>query len=325
MMDRLARWPLAAHATIVVVYVLLMGWWLTFFSSQDRLMGELLDQAGVPLTPQQQALYSDQNAQTVRMFLGEGGFVALLLLGSTLLVSRALRRERNLNRQQRNFVSAVTHELRSPIASARLSLDSILMGRTDAERTERYLRLAREDLDRLSATTEDVLATRAIAERGVVLQRETVDLGELVQRRVEALDTVHKTSVVLEGEAAPVRVDGDPRLIDQVLTNLVGNAIKYGGDQGPVSVSVRLDQGRGVVSVRDRGPGLAGANPRSLIQPFVRGGDEQVRTRPGVGLGLYIVNEIVEAHGGRLTLSDAEPGLRAEVALPLAAAEELAA
>jgi len=318
------HWPVRLYAGISMAYIALLAWWVTYFAGRDDALAEMASDAGAPFDPPQLKVLQDASLDSSRMFLFEGGFMALLLLGSVWLVARALRHERRLNQRQRNFLSAVTHELLSPIASARLCLDSILLGRTDEQKTDRYLRLARQDLDRLSGMAEDVLASRAFSEGRASIRPESVNISSLVVRACEArIERQGATEVPLLVDAPePVYVHADPRSLDQLIDNLVGNAIKYRGDRGEVVVRVRREGKIAVLEVIDEGPGLQGADPAAITKAFVRGGDEQVRTSPGVGLGLYIVQQIVSAHDGELRFIDEGSGLTVRVELPVVAHPE---
>jgi signal transduction histidine kinase len=254
------------------------------------------------------------------MLAGEGLFLGVLLLGSSLLVFRALRREVALARQQANFVAAVTHELRSPIASARLYVDSIRLGRAAGDKQERYLRHAAEDLTRLSKVVDDLLETRRISTTGVDLAPERIDVAALARRVVERHFVVHEHGAQVEVDApAPAIAEADPAALEKVLDNLISNGLKYGGAQPRVTVAVRSLHDHVLLEVRDHGEGLRGVDPRAVLAPFVRGRDENVREKPGVGLGLYLVDEYVRAHRGRFELADAAdgPGAVARVRLPL--------
>lgn len=307
---RIVTRALRAYLVIVVAYVALIGWWVYFFSSQpDRVQADLAD-IGHPLDEAQVDALRDASGGDARMFLFEGGFIGLLLLGSALLVLRALRREQDLGAQQRNFLSAVTHELRSPLAAIKLYVDSLLGGRVTGEKADRYLRHARQDVERLETLVEDVLTARRLDEGRLPHEREPLDLAELVRDsfpRFSARYATEGVELTLEAEGrAPVEGDRDGLL--QVVDNLVSNAVKYGGEAGPVRLSVERSGARVHLAVRDSGPGVPAADSARLTDPFVRGGDEQVRTRPGVGLGLFIVREIVSAHGGRFRLVTSDSG-----------------
>jgi len=314
------HWPVRLYAVITLMYIALMTWWVTFFARQGTALAELARDAGVPFGPAQLEVLSISSQETSRMLLYEGSFVGVLLVTSVWLVARAQRHERALARRQRNFLSAVTHEFRSPIASARLCLDSILLGRTDEQKTERYLRMARVDLDRLSTMAEDVLATRALVEGRGPMRFETVNMSDLAHRAIAARSESPLASEVPLRVEAPesVRIHADPKAVGRLLENLVSNALKYCGGKGEVVVSVSRSGGMGLLAVSDAGPGLQGVHPKKLTGAFVRGGDEQLRTQPGVGLGLHIVEQLVAAHEGKLTFIDQGAGLTVKVELPLA-------
>jgi signal transduction histidine kinase len=319
--EQVIRRPLRLYVIIVAFYGLLLGWWVYFFASLDDRLLDNMQADGVTLSGEAEQAVRETSGEAMRMFLFEGGFLGLLVLVSVFLVMRGVQREIMLARQQRNFVSAVTHELRSPLSSARLYIDSILMGRVSAEKTERYLKHAREDLDRLGSMVEDILDTRRISESGVELETEVVDLAELASDdlpRLRELHVPHEVQLDLHAPE-PVFARADVTAFRQILDNLVSNAVKYGGDGSRVDIEVLADGRMACLSVRDHGPGLQGVDPSHLSEPFVRGGDEMVRTRAGVGLGLYIVREFARAHGGELKLEDGLEGggTRVSVTLPL--------
>jgi signal transduction histidine kinase len=219
-------------------------------------------------------------------------------------------------------LSAVTHVLRSPIASARLYIESLLLGRADGEKRERYLKNAHSDLDRLNGMVDQLLESARMASSAPQVELERVELGAFVSGALDELAKEHVTDAAkVEVDAKQVvSVDADPTALRVILRNLLSNAVKYGGKEPRVRVSVDRRDAKALLVVRDFGPGLQGADPKRIFEPFVRGGDELVRTRQGVGLGLYMVAELVRAHRGAvraLTQLDGG-GFAVEVALPVA-------
>lgn len=294
------------HGAVVIFTVLLLGWWFVFFETQgDTLLLEL-EGHGIHLDAQQAEELQSDSQRTARMFLLEGLTLGVLLILTMGLVRRAIFRERDLERQQRNFLSAVTHELRSPIASSRLYLESILMGRADSDRQERYLRHAHDDLHRLGDMVDDLLDMRRFTEVGVEIAPVSVDLAEELRDRWDQVLAIHGASgatLTLRAEnPVPARVD--LTALERIVNNLVSNAVKYGGAEPDVTVTVKTDGDCAVLTVRDHGEGLKGADREDLLGAFVRGGNEDVRTQQGTGLGLFLVHQLVEAHGGEMGLSD---------------------
>ncbi len=318
---RSLRISVVTYGVIVTAYLALIGWWVYFFSTQGRRIVERLDSAGVSLTAAQLEAFQMEANETARMFLFEGGFIGLLMLGSMVFVLRALHRERMTNRLQRNFLAAVTHELRSPIASARLYLESLLLGRTPEAKREGYLRNAHHDLRRLGDMVEDLLEARKISESGLEVTPRNLDLTELVERIVtrcrELNADVGATITLQTSETVGAYVD--PEAVEKIVNNLVSNGVKYGGDEPIVDVSLSVHGRQVVLTVRDHGPGLQGADPARVLRAFERGGEERVRTQTGVGLGLFIVSECARAHGGQVEIEDgiAGGGTRVTVTLPI--------
>jgi signal transduction histidine kinase len=330
---------LRLYVAIVVAYVALIGWWVFFFSGQAARLQTRLHGVDLALDDAQLRALDELSAGDARMFLFEGGFVFLLLLGSVILIVRALRQEAALGRQQRNFLSAVTHELRSPLAAIKLYVDSLLGGRVSGDKAQRYLRHAKQDVERLETLVEDVLTARRLDEGRLPYAHEPLDLAELLREALPRFQSRYADGATAPAAHAaagdpganpkPVElrfdadgaalVDGDRSGLLQIVDNLISNAVKYGEGGGPIELGVRRVGARVQLHVRDRGPGLPTGESARLTEPFVRGGEERVRTRPGVGLGLFIVREIVAAHGGRFRLSSGGadgPGTTALVDLP---------
>ncbi len=331
-----SRRTLRLYWGAVGICTVLLAWWVYFFSQQGHILVRRIAASGQNLDPAEEAAVRDAADHTLRMFVFEGGFLGLLLVASVGLVVRSLRREIEVNRQQRNFLSAVTHELRSPLASARLYLESIALGRAEGEKQARYLTHAREDLERLRRLVEEMLASARLTEGQAVLVREQVALGAFVQERMGAFTQSplgHDVELGLTLDADPV-VSADLEALAKIVDNLVSNAIKYGGPSPRVDVRVAVverpsgaakatGRGWGRIEVRDHGAGLAGADARAIFEPFVRGGDEDVRKSPGVGLGLFLVKQLAQAHGGAVGVEDAAGGgARFWVELPLAPERE---
>jgi signal transduction histidine kinase len=318
---------LYSYIAVTVLYGALMIWWTVFFSHQDEILLNRMASLGAPLSNEQAEALSTATRHSTRMFAYEGAFLGLLLLASMGLVVRALHRELALQSAQKNLLSAVTHELKSPIASARLYLESLIRGRVEPEKRERYLVRAHEDLERLHRLVDEMLETARLRSTGPKLELEECDLATLVRASVERVrqdPTLAKLDLRLSADET-LTVRADPRAMETVLRNLLSNASKYGGERGRVDVAVARAGREARVMVRDHGPGLGDQDPRGLFEPFVRGGEQLVRDRPGSGLGLFFVAQIMKAHSGSVSAREvpanagnpADPGGGLEIDLRL--------
>jgi two-component system phosphate regulon sensor histidine kinase PhoR len=238
----------------------------------------------------------------ILMLVSEGAFFAILLLVLIGLLWRSFRREVELERQHRNFLSAVTHELKSPLAAMRLALETVASGRASPQAGRRFVDNALEDIDRLQDLVEKVLEATRFGEGWKEIHPEDIDLSQLVVDSIEAFKRrAMAAGAVLRGDISPdIRGDLDPEAMAIVISNLLENAVKYGDDPPMVEVDLAVDGGRAVLDVRDNGGGISDDDIDLIFGRFYRGGDEMTRTSRGTGLGLYLVQQIVDAHRGKV-------------------------
>ncbi|GAA3507959.1 signal transduction histidine kinase [Streptosporangium album] len=222
-----------------------------------------------------------------------------------------LARLEKADTRQRSLVSDAAHELRSPLASIRLQLE-VALGHPHGQDWRETAEGVLEDTMRLARLAEDLLALARLDERGGAPgRREPVELDQLVPQTVERYG---ETVTVKIGDG-PMVITGDALDLGRVLVNLVDNALRH--TNGPVAVELRAEGADAVLSVTDDGPGVPEPDRERVFDRFTRLDSARSRDEGGAGLGLAIVRETVNAHGGAVHLEDASPGLRAVVRLPL--------
>ncbi|HET7754067.1 MAG TPA: hybrid sensor histidine kinase/response regulator, partial [Anaeromyxobacteraceae bacterium] len=208
-----------------------------------------------------------------------------------------LEQLRDSVRQRDEFLALLGHELRNPLGAIDLSLHLVNAGRDPA----RHLAVARRQTRKLSRLVDDLLDVSRVTTGKIVLRPESVDLGRLATRCVDALaGTADASGVALTcacGDAR-VRVTGDVTRLDQVISNLVSNAIKYTPAGGRVHVTVERNGDVAALRVDDNGIGLAPADRERIFEPFVQASSSLDRSRGGMGLGLALVRKLVEMHHG---------------------------
>ena len=250
----------------------------------------------------------DRYTRRIVMMVAEGSFFAIVLLAVLYMLWKSFRREVVLERQHQSFLSAITHELKSPLAAVRLSLETVIRGRTDAETTRRFLDNAMQDVDRLQGLVQKVLqVTRYARGHGSLAPRPT-DLADLAEEAIAAFGP-RAAAVGARVETDLRRAvwsDVDPEAIRIVISNLLENAAKYGGRPPAIRVRVASDDERAVLEVGDNGPGIPEAERALVFQRFWRGGNEMTRTTEGTGLGLHLVQQIVSAHRGTIAVHSTE-------------------
>jgi signal transduction histidine kinase len=224
---------------------------------------------------------------------------------------------------QRRFAANASHELRTPLATERVLIDEALANRTarpDELRTIlQQLRVNNEETERLI----DALLLLARSERGIE-QWSTVDLSDVLSAVIEQSAAEATTAqVTISANAERVEVSGDPGLLERLAGNLVENAIRYNVPSGTAAIAIRRDQGAALLEVTNTGPVIEPGEVAGLLEPFRRAGPDRTNDGTGVGLGLSIVDAIVNAHRGTMTIrAPNEGGLHVRVQLPIADASE---
>jgi two-component system, OmpR family, phosphate regulon sensor histidine kinase PhoR len=261
----------------------------------------------------------------ILMMVSEGAFFAILLLVLVALLWRTLRREAELERQHRNFLSAITHELKSPLASMRLALETVLSGRADEASGRRFLNNALQDAERLQDLVQKVLETTRYGHGAHTLRQREASLSQLVARAADAVRVrVESAGGEITSEIEPlVCAVIDEEALTIAVSNLLENAVKYGGRQPRVRVRLAAEHGRAVLEVSDTGDGIPAEEVPFVFDMFYRAGDELSRTSQGTGLGLYLVRQIVHAHRGTVRIASTGPeGTTFRIELPGAERKE---
>jgi signal transduction histidine kinase len=279
--------PLTVGIILMVLLVaLLVGWQVMVWSDIEPPIDEILS----PLS-------------WVLMILGTLFFV-LIMIGLVWLCVWLVQEVR-LNQRQRAFLDAVTHEMKTPLASFRLGLDTLGRHSLAPKRRSEFIGRMQEDLDRLDYTVGQVLAAARAEERGRVprRQRERVDIIDLLHDCVEGLRERHlldASSVHVEADDAGI-VRGDPAELQLVFNNLLENAVKYSDDPVDIRIGVHAAQDGWIqVEIADQGIGIPAWELRKIFQRFYRASRDVQRQVSGLGLGLFVVRSMVKRQGGRV-------------------------
>jgi len=242
------------------------------------------------------------------------GLAALLAAISTLALAavvRGVREAERLSRMRTELVAGVSHELKTPLALLRLYAESLLLGRVaDPEKREGYLRTILRETGRLTHLVENVLAFARIQAGGMACRREAVGPGDIVRDTVEAYrEEIVRRGFRIEAEIAPdlPAIEADRDAIAQALLNLLDNAAKYSPDGKRIAVRARADGGSVRIEVEDEGIGIRPEDIERIFDPFHRTDEARALGTRGSGLGLALVRNIADAHGGRVDVRS-EPG-----------------
>lgn len=243
------------------------------------------------------------------MIIGEGLFFLLIFMWGAMRLKKLFSREHKQQQQQQNFLLSVTHELKSPLASVKLYIQTILKRELGPEQQKMFLANSLKDIERLDDLVENVLMTTKLENRSFNLPKEDFDLTAVVINVVDRLQkNACRTQVLKPNLDEHVIIHGDKFAITNVVNNLIENAIKYSPPCASVMVDLKVKEGAGIIfSVADHGPGIPEEEKKYIFSKFYRVGNESTRKTKGTGLGLYIVKTVLQKHNATIKVKDNTP------------------
>ena len=246
-------------------------------------------------------------SKRITMIMGEGVVFFAILLAGIWKIRSSIRKELKLSKQQNNFMLSVTHELKTPLASNKLYLQTILKRELDKDLREDLLQKAIAENERLEALIDNILNAARLENQTFQSERVDIDLSSLVSRIIERLDgKIQGNQSRINADIAPnIHVVGDKLMLDAAISNLIDNALKY--TQEALYIQLLKEGSQTIIRVADQGSGVPIGMEKDIFLKFRRGGNEETRTTKGSGLGLFIAAEFVKLHGGTITYSPNVP------------------
>jgi signal transduction histidine kinase len=275
-----------------------------------------IDGARVDVRPAALEELADERAGRINQFLWEGGFFLAVLFGGMAVLTRTLRHDAELRRRQQNFLAAVSHEFKSPLASIQLASETLVL-RSKEPDTKRLGGRILEDVERLLRMVDNLLDTTRLEEGRQRLAPSPTSLrGAAESAAAEIAERARLSGVELALDVPQdLTFTVDSTALATVLRNLLDNALKacVAGHGHSITVRGRRTAGAVELAVVDDGLGFPPEDAAMIFEKFHRLGDELRRSMPGTGLGLYIVKRLVELGGGTVTAHSDGPGRGAAV------------
>jgi signal transduction histidine kinase len=298
---RSLRWPITLGVLMFVALAALLVGWI------------ILSAIRIPNDSKNAGLY-------IALLSIGATFLTFAIVGTALYLTLSIKAI-NLSRRQSNFIDAVTHELKSPIASLKLYLQTLNRRNVPATEQEVFLKAMLEDVERLDQLINHLLDVARLEKDRVGPQPEDVRLDEVIAAAAEAAcQRYQRPADTIRLDLAPAIVCAPPVDLELIFRNLIDNGLKYANEQEPlVEVSIRPEGASYIVArVSDNGTGIPHSLRHLVFGRFVRLGSELEREKPGTGLGLYIVRSMVARLGGKIRIRDRDraAGTTFEVQLP---------
>lgn len=296
---------------VLLIYVIAaLVWWFISLERQNNDMADLqLNQLNknhpqyITLTNE---ILSVKKRATAK-FIGEGiTFLALILLGA-VFVFRSIRKQMEYASLQQNFMMAITHELKTPIATTRLSIETVLRRKLDEVQQQKLLLSALSETNRLNILTNNILLASQMEEKNFQRENEQVNLADLVETVVSDYKNRFPNRNIEASADKDAFIEGDELLLQIALSNLIDNALKYAPKESPVYIDLMEEDDYTQIKVSDEGPGVSDEEKQRIFQKFYRSGSETTRKARGTGLGLYLTKKIVSDHNGDIFVMNNTP------------------
>lgn len=241
------------------------------------------------------------------MIIGEGGVFLLLLFIGIWWIKKNVWQDLTRAQKEKNFLLAVTHELKTPIAAIRLNSQTLKSRALSKEQSQDLCADIITESNRLETLVNNILLVTQFEQNTSLGNWQTLDLSSLVENQTRRFQQIFPERSVNSNIQMNVEINGEENMLVSLLFNLLENANKYSPHSEAISVSLKASERLVILEVSDLGIGIPEVERKAVFDKFHRVGNEQTRSQKGTGLGLYIVKEICKAHRAEINISDNSP------------------
>lgn len=246
----------------------------------------------------------------IYMIIGEGTIFLIFITIGIIRVYNAHKREKEISSQQKNFLLSVSHELKTPLATSKLNLQTLLKHILPKETQVEMLEKTLYENERLTQLIENILISTQLDYSGnandILVNKEEVNISELTQTTIQKAFTSEQQKRITTKIENDILLNTDTAIFPSIIINLVENALKYTPDNCPVVVEL-CKTDKIILKVSDEGAGISPEEKPKVFDKFFRSGNEETRKSKGTGLGLFIVKKMIEMHNGTISVYDNRP------------------
>ena len=289
---------------LLVAYALIQfSWWTFLLIKLNRSFLQFQSEHSLEPMDWEAAYY-----QKIWMISGEGLVFFLIMIWGIYQIQKSFKRELELAQLQKNFLLSVTHELKTPLASVRLGLETLQKHKLDELTRKKVIGQGIGEADRLNILIEKILFSTRLEDHGIILNPRDVNISILLRDTLETpMQTIgkdHNINIEIEDDIFAMV---DEWAFKSIVINLFENALKYSQKGTNVKVVLEKENSEAKLCISDEGIGIAVMDRSKIYQRFVRLENEDTRSVKGTGLGLFIVKSLVDMHHARIKLEDNEP------------------
>ncbi len=300
----IAYWFLLIYILVALVF------WYSELQRQNQQMYEYrLEQLKKeePDFPQRLQLIEDAKRRKTSQYIGEGTTFLLLILVGAVFVYRATRKQLRLSQQQQNFMMAVTHEFKTPIAVTRLNLETLQKRKLEEAQQQKLIGNSLQETARLNTLTNNILVSSQLEAGAYQVGEQWIDVSDLIQDTVQEYVSRFPQRNIQSDIQEGIEVKAETTFLQLLISNLLDNAIKYSTKETKVEVKLKKENNNLILSVSDEGIGIPDSEKKKVFDKFYRVGSEETRTTKGTGLGLFICKQIVQSLDGNIRVTNNTP------------------
>jgi K+-sensing histidine kinase KdpD len=299
---------------IMLLYIIAaLVWWYLSLQQQNNAMYRFkksevsIQQISILQKQEQlQKIEIEKQKNSVK-YISEGCFFLLLIIIGAVFIYRSVRRQFQLQLQQQNFVMAITHELKTPLAITKLNLETLKRYNLDEEKQKKMLDISLQETMRLDTLINNVLISAQLDTDAYKPAKDELDFSDLATDVLKNFQNRYPDRKIISEIEQNTELNGDAILLNLLISNLLENANKYAPQFSAIKISISKINSGVQLNVVDEGKGIDNEHKHRVFEKFYRIGNEQTRNTKGTGLGLYICKKIAEVHNATIKITDNKP------------------
>jgi len=314
--------------TIIIIYWVLLlyiiaalVWWYVALSRQNEQMTTYKIQE-LQITDiryrEQYKKIMDENKRKTAQYLGEGAIFFLLISAGAIFLFRAVKNQLKITTQQQNFMMAITHELKTPIAVTKLNLETLQKRKLETSQQEKLINNTLQEANRMNALCNNLLLSSQMESEAYKKVSEQIQINKLLGDCIRDFSVRYPSRNIMFNPKDEITIQGDVFLLQMAFNNLIENALKYSPKDTSIQVVLANKEKQCQIAITDEGNGIPDEDKLKIFEKFYRIGSDATQKSKGTGLGLFLVKRIVDAHKGMVYVKDNQPkGSIFTIQLPL--------